>query len=225
MTVRTFRAYLESRAHSVLARLGVDLVPLGDRSSNRSIIIRSLIDRCMVMNACEAYQIIELVKATGKVPGALAEVGVFRGGSARLICEAKGNRELHLFDTWDGLPDPGEADRGSGFCSGEFVASLEATSKYLAGFAGVHFYRGLFPATADPIRDLDFSFVHLDVDLHASTVSALEFFYPRMSKGGVIMSHDYWSPGVRTAVDEFYRDKSEIVLPQPAGRHCVIVKL
>jgi O-methyltransferase len=203
----------------------MDLVPLGDRSSNRSIIVRSLMDGCMLLNGCEAYQIIELVKATSKVPGALAEVGVSRGGSARLICEAKGSRDLHLFDTWEGLPDPNEADRGSGFRKGEFAASMEATSKYLSDFTGVHFYRGLFPETADPIRDQEFSFVHLDVDLHGATASALEFFYPRMSKSGVIMSHDYWSPGVRTAVDEFFRDKSEIVLQQPAGRHCVIVKL
>jgi hypothetical protein len=203
----------------------MDLVPLGDRSSNRSIIVRSLIDGDMLLNGCEAYQIIELVKATGKIPGALAEVGVFRGGSARLICEAKGNRDLHLFDTWEGLPDPTEADGGSGFRSREFAASMKATSQYLSGYTGVYFYRGLFPATAGPIRGLKFSFVHLDVDLHAATASALEFFYPRMSAGGVIMSHDYWSPGVRTAVDEFYRDKPEIIQQQPAGRHCVIVKL
>jgi len=225
VTARTVRAYFSSKAHSALVRMGMDLVPLGDRSSNISVIVRSMADTGMLLNGCEAYQIIELVKATGKIPGVLAEVGVFRGGSARLICEAKGNRDLHLFDTWEGLPDPTEADSGSVFRSREFPASMEATSKYLNGYTGVHFYRGLFPATADPIRDLKFSFVHLDVDLHVATASALEFFYPRMSKGGVIMSHDYYSPGVRTAVDEFYRDKPEIVLQQPAGAHCVIVKL
>jgi len=205
--------------------MGMDLVPVGDRSSNLSTIVRSMADSGMPLNGCEAYQIIELVRATGKIPGALAEVGVFRGGSARLICEAKGNRDLHLFDTWEGLPDPTDADNGSGFRRGEFVGSMEATSKYLSGYTAVHYYRGLFPGTAGPIRDLKFSFVHLDVDLHEATASGLEFFYPRMSTGGVIMSHDYYSPGVRAAVDEFYREKPEIVVQQPAGTHCVIVKL
>lgn len=226
MTERTIRDYFLLKTHSVLVRMGMDLVPLGDRSSNRSTIVRSMAEAGMLLNGCEAYQIIELVKATGKLPGALAEVGVFRGGSARLICEAKGDRDLHLFDTWDGLPDPTEADSGSVFRSHEYSASMETTIKYLSGYTGVHFYRGLFPATADPIRELKFSFAHLDVDLHVATASALEFFYSRMSRGGVIMCHDYYnSPGVRTAVDEFYREKPEIVLQQPAGEHCIIVKL
>jgi len=182
-------------------------------------------DTGMLMNGFGAYQIIELVKATGKIPGALAEVGVFRGGTARLMCEAKGDRDLHLFDTWEGLPEPTDADLGSGFRNRDYVASMQETSKYLSGYSGVHSYQGLFPATADRIRDLKFSFVHLDVDLHVATVSGLEFFYPRMSRGGVIISHDYYSPGVRTAVDEFFRDKPEIVVQQPASAHCIIVKL
>ena len=141
------------------------------------------------------------------------------------MCEAKGDRDLHLFDTWEGLPEPTDADRGSGFRNRDYVASMQETSKYLSGYSGVHFYQGLFPATADRIRDLKFSFVHLDVDLHVATVEGLEFFYPRMSRGGVIISHDYYSPGVRTAVDEFFRDKPEIVMQQPASAHCIIVKL
>ena len=36
----------------------------------------------------------------------MAEVGVYQGVSAKLICEAKGDKELHLFDTFEGLPDP-----------------------------------------------------------------------------------------------------------------------
>ena len=40
------------------------------------------------------------VKATRKLSGDIAEVGVYRGGSAMIICEAKGNKKLHLFDTF-----------------------------------------------------------------------------------------------------------------------------
>lgn len=225
MTTREIRIYLGRKAHSTLIRMGRDLVPIGDRASNLIQIIQSIRDTGMLLNGCEAYQIMELVKATGKVPGALAEVGVFRGGSARLICEVKGKRELYLYDTWKGLPDPTQPDNGSGFRRGDFGASLEATRKYLSAYEGVHFYQGLFPETAGDIRHLNFSFVHIDVDLHVATAAALEFFYPRMSKGGVLMSHDYYSPGVKRAVDEFFGDKPEIVVPQPAGAHCVIVKL
>jgi O-methyltransferase len=225
MAAKTIRAHFSSKVHRALVRMGKDASTIGDGASHLSSIVRSMTDTGMLMNGFGAYQIIELVKATGKIPGALAEVGVFRGGTARLICEAKGDRDLHLFDTWEGLPEPTEADRGSGFRNRDYVASMQETSKYLSGYSGVHFYQGLFPATADRIRDLKFSFVHLDVDLYVATVSGLEFFYPRMSRGGVIISHDYYSPGVRTAVDEFFRDKPEIVVQQPASAHCIIVKL
>ncbi len=47
---------------------------------------------------------------TEKIKGELAEVGVYKGGSAKLICEAKGNSILHLFDTFEGLPNVGEND-------------------------------------------------------------------------------------------------------------------
>jgi len=46
-----------------------------------------------------------------------------------------------------------------------------------------------------------------------------------MSRGGVLMCHDYYCAGVRKAVDEFFTGKPETVIPQPAGAHCLTVKL
>ena len=43
-------------------------------------------------------------KITGKVTGDIAEVGVYKGGSAKIICSAKGDRHLHLFDTFAAFP-------------------------------------------------------------------------------------------------------------------------
>ena len=69
-----------------------------------------------------------------------------------------------------------------------------------------------------------FSFVHMDVDLYESTKSCLDFFYPRMSRGGVIISHDYLgSIGVKTAFDEYFKDKPEPVL-EVTDSQCLIVK-
>jgi predicted O-methyltransferase YrrM len=88
----------------------------------------------------------------------------------------------------------------------------------------VALYKGLFPLTAGPVADRKFSFVHLDVDLYESTKASLEWFYPRLSPGAVVMCHDYDHSGVRKAVDEFLADKPEIAIHQPAGGHCLIVK-
>src|SRR5689334_9943153 len=54
----------------------------------------------MTMGVDEGYMIYSAVQRTSKVPGDVAEVGVFRGQSARIICEAKGEKVLHLFDTF-----------------------------------------------------------------------------------------------------------------------------
>jgi len=55
-----------------------------------------------------------------------------------------------------------------------------------------------------------FSFVHLDVDLKSSTRACLEFFYPRMVPGGIILTHDYsYLAGVREAFAEFLEGRLE----------------
>jgi hypothetical protein len=175
------------------------------------------------MGVDEAYMIRASVLKTARVPGDIAEVGVFWGGTARVICEAKGDRLLHLFDTFEGLPEPDKID--SAFKRGEYACSLESVQEYLAGFPGVKFYKGLFPATVEPAKDRRFSFVHLDVDLYESTRGALEFFYPRMGPGAIILSHDYVVfPGVRAAFDEFFHDKPEPVV-ELTGNQCLVVKV
>lgn len=173
----------------------------------------------------DAYQVYTAVQRTKKIDGDIAEVGVYRGGSAKLICEAKENRPLHLFDTFEGLPDLCEIDDPEQFHKGKFLASLESVKDCLKKYPNVHFYKGLFPSTAEPIKSKKFSFVHLDVDLYESTLNCIEFFYPRMSSGGIIISHDYTStPGVRKAFDGFFKDKPEPVI-ELLGSQCMVVKI
>jgi len=176
----------------------------------------------MTMGVDEAFMVYSTVRATADVPGDVAEVGVFRGQSARIICRAKGARALHLFDTFQGLPEPDAID--TKFKQGEYACSLKAVQQFLADEADVHYYPGLFPGTAAGVANRRFSCVHLDVDLYQSTRDALELFYPLMPAGGIVISHDYVvAEGVRKAFDEFYRDKPEVVL-ELTGNQCLVVK-
>lgn len=168
----------------------------------------------------EGLQIYSLVKATAKVPGDLAEVGTYQGGSAKLICESKGLRTLHLFDTFEGLPEVEKIDSPY-FAQGAWHGEYENVKKYVSTYPNVHLYKGIFPATAGPVEDKKFSFVHLDVDLYESTLACLKFFYPRMSAGGLILSHDSWAPGVQKAFNEFFSDKSEPVLQLSGNQYLV----
>ena len=178
----------------------------------------------LAVSSNEAYQIFMVVKRTAKINGDIAEVGVWKGGSAKLICEAKGNKALHLFDTFEGLPDLCEIDDPKQFQKGQALWDVENVKTYLKKYPNVFFYKGLFPSTAEPIKNKRFSFVNLDVDLYKSTLNCLEFFYSKMNTGGVIISHDYiGAPGVRKAVDDFFEEKPEPII-ELADSQCLIVK-
>lgn len=154
--------------------------------------------------------------------GAFAEVGVFRGASAKAMCEVKSGTPLHLFDTFEGLPDE-VSGRDGRFKKGMFIASEKEVRARFSKYPAVQIYPGLFPQTGQAVKDLRFSFVHLDVDLYSVTKKALEFFYPRMLPGGRILSHDYGQcEGVWTAFDEFMKDKPEKLQPMEATQVLLI---
>lgn len=172
----------------------------------------------------EAYTIYRTIMNTAKIKGDIAEVGTYQGGSSKIICEAKDKKALHLFDTFEGLPELSKFDDTRLVQKGDYSASLVETKRYLKKYNKIHFYKGLFPSTSGPVRNRKFSFVNLDADLFMSTLSSLKFFYPRMTKGGIIISHDYTNvPGVKKAVDEFFADKTEPVV-ELSGSQCLIVK-
>lgn len=180
-------------------------------------------ERRWLITSNEAFVVYSLARAQRQLDGELVEVGVYEGGSAKLICEAKGDRAFHIFDTFAGLPEPQGADQLVHRAK-MFSCSLESVSQYLSGYSNLTFHPGRFPDTAQPVADRRFSFVHLDVDLYDSTQSSLEFFYPRMVPGGIILSHDYSVlAGVRRAFTEFLVDKPEPLIELPTTQ-CLITK-
>lgn len=184
--------------------------------------------REMLLTPLEAAQLVYLVRATEKLGGCMAEVGVYRGASARLIRLKDRVRPLHLFDTFAGLPPTSESDtqfRMGRFEQGEFACALEEVQRYLGDLSNVHFHPGFFPDTGAALTNERFSFVHLDVDIYESTIGSLEWFYPRMLRGGVIISHDFMTAvGPRKAFTEFFECHPEPLIELP-GNQCMVVKV
>ena len=192
-----------------------------------SVYSGTLAERNVVQPLEDFYNLYQFVRRTAKLPGAIAELGVFRGGSAKLIAKLKGNKELHLFDTFEGMPKVRkDVDHHE---AGDFAeTSLEAVQAYLSGFENIFFHKGFFPESAASLAktSITFSLVHLDADIYESTKAGLEFFYRRTVKGGVILSHDYRNrhcPGVKRAYDEFFADKPELVI-ELWKTQCLVVK-
>jgi O-methyltransferase len=194
-----------------------------DRNGWMARVNRIKAERKSLLSHGDMCQIVSAVHATRRIPGDMVEFGVAYGASARIIAEYGAGRTLHLFDTFSGLPKPTAHD-SSRFSEGSYSCSLESVQQYLTGLP-CRYYEGFFPGTAGALENGTFSFVHLDVDLYESTLEGLKFFYPRMSPGAILISHDYQSAaGVDRAFNEFFADKPEAVLSL-SGYQCLVTKL
>ena len=167
-----------------------------------------------------------------EVLGNFAEVGVYKGSTAKLIHKYAPHRDLYLFDTFSGFEERSveTEKRGTGLTvSKDHFAdtSVDAVKKYVSPNEHVHFYPGYFPDNVPKtFSTMQFSFVHLDADLFDPILQGLEQFYPKMSPGGIIVVHDYNSwIGARKAVDQFFKDKKEKPVPMPdKSGSAIIVK-
>ena len=163
-----------------------------------------------------ALHIMICARAARRTPGAFAEAGVYRGGSARLICEEKGDLPLHLFDVFEALQ--GEAVAGGEEVASHFGrvhGSLAEVKKLLSPYPNLSFHPGLFPSTTAGLEELRFSFVHIDLDLPSAMRAALEFFYPRLVPGGILVADDYSDPAVKQCVDEWLAPHADTIIELP----------
>ena len=178
----------------------------------------------MQLSDYHAYILYQLARSARTIEGDVAEAGVYQGGSTRLIWEAMPEKTFHVFDTFEGLPELHYIDDPNHFQNGYYAAGYEKVQSYLKKCGGnVILYKGLFPSTAQPIENKRFSFVHLDMDLYEYTKAGLEFFYPRMERGGIIVIHDYpTARGVYKACNEFFESKSERLITLFKGQAFVI---
>ena len=149
-------------------------------------------------------KLIEFLHRTAIMDGINAEVGVYKGGTAKIIASSCPNKQLLLFDTFKGMPKTTNHDLHK---EGEFSdTSLSEVKEYLKEFSNISYYPGLFPKTAESLKNVMFSFVHLDCDIYESVKEGLNFFVPKMADSGIIVLDDYFEPncpGAKIATDEF----------------------
>jgi Macrocin-O-methyltransferase (TylF) len=158
------------------------------------------------------------------VPGDFAEIGVYRGNSAAVLAHyaRRHGRSIFLFDTYEGFEQRDLAGIDAGKLH-EFADTSIAFVKQNVGDDSVTYVKGYFPETVtDDIAQRRFAVVHLDCDLYAPMKAGLEFFYDRLSPGGMIIIHDYANPGwegIKAAVDAFLSGITEslVLIPDKSG--------
>lgn len=109
-------SYLKSRLQIALhgavskARYGLVHYRHSDRATTLAAVTRARNLAYTVTTPLECVELYNAVKATAKVPGEMAEVGVYLGGTATIMLSATQSKHLHLFDTFQSLPTGGESN-------------------------------------------------------------------------------------------------------------------
>ena len=151
-----------------------------------------------------------------KIPGSLAEVGVWKGGAIMamaLKCKQLGDyRDIHVYDTFSGMTSPSDVDIDLDGNSAKNIfdvvkcyASFEEVRQNIekVDYPNIVYHKGDITHT-DPHSFPTFALLRLDTDWYESTKFELTYMEPRVSPYGFIIVDDYghWK-GSRKAVDEF----------------------
>lgn len=208
---------------------------------------RKMIERAQPHSITSAERLMANIDAVRyiierNVPGALVECGVWRGGSVlvmlwTLLELGTTDRDVYLFDTFEGMTEPAGTDtsrynesaletwekakdsdrrpwdwyfRPEIFGLDEVKALMHGT-----GYppARIHFVAGRVEDTLPDQAPADIALLRLDTDWYESTKHELEHLYPRVARGGVLIIDDYghWD-GCRRAVDEYFSTSADPVL-------------
>ena len=144
-----------------------------------------------------------LCRRLDTVPGAAAELGVYRGFFARCINQLLPDRALYLFDSFEGFAE--DACATDSFQAAHRNTAVDKVLAIMPHPEAVTVKPGFFP---DSLKGLEerFCLVSLDVDFYRTTLDGLRYFWPRLEPGGYLLLHDWGSPklpGVAQALADF----------------------
>jgi O-methyltransferase len=162
-----------------------------------------------------------------KIEGDVVECGVWRGGSSmimakKLLDSKNTNRQLYMYDTYDGMSEPTEEDKQhDGQVAQQMLdvsdkvddqiwcfSALDEVKKNMkkTGFdiSNIHFVQGKVEDTIPNVIPKKIAILRLDTDWYESTKHEMEHLFPLLVKGGVLIIDDYghWQ-GARKAIDEY----------------------
>jgi len=197
------------------------------------------------------YGLIEAVKYITRfgIEGDIVECGVWKGGSMMAVAKTllrdnSTDRQLYLYDTYEGMSEPTEADANFQNESAESLlaksnrttssvwaySALEtvqqgmATTKYPA--ANIHYVKGKVEDTIPADVPGKIALLRLDTDWYESTKHELVHLFPKLQRGGVLIIDDYgfWK-GARKAVDEYFAEnKVQILLSRMDNTGRIAIK-
>jgi O-methyltransferase len=179
------------------------------------------------------YELWQLVEQTNNLKGAFIEIGVWRGGSGVLIAQKVKQLEIeekvYLCDTFEGVVKAGEND--TDYKGGEHSdTSMQTVNKLIEkqNLKNTVILKGIFPEnTAHKLKNINFRFCHVDVDVYDSVKDIFEWIWSKMIKGGVVVFDDYGffgCEGVTKFVNQTKYGKDLLFIHNLNG-HAIFIKL
>ena len=161
-----------------------------------------------------------LCRRLSGVPGAAAELGVYRGAFAACINALLPERRLYLFDSFEGFAEAEAVDQAAGLVEAHRNTDEERVLSLLPHPERAVIRRGFFPETARGLEEERFALVSLDADLEESTLQGLRWFWPRLSPGGYLLLHDWDNPRLPEVKRALKRYEEELRRRLPAVPLC-----
>lgn len=176
------------------------------------------------------------------VEGDIVECGFGYGKSFQILCllaqRENRRRKIWGFDSFEGFPEPTKEDESprqpkkgqwKSISLSQAYKVLEIIFRLVPGFVAdyIKITKGFFNDTLPSAEVKKIAFLHLDVDLYESYKTCLEYLFPKVAAGGIVVLDEYgvadsW-PGAKKAVDEYFKNSKYIInKDEESGRYYII---
>lgn len=151
--------------------------------------------------------------------GNFAECGIYAGMSMFYVADLCKNKFVGV-DSFEGVSKPDKND-SSYFNNKNLAIDIHYAKSALSNFNNVLIYKGWIPEVFSELDEDTYAYVNIDVDLYMPTKESIEYFWPKIIKGGVLICDDFGSEktiGARKAVIDYFGDN---ILELPTGQAIV----
>jgi O-methyltransferase len=168
------------------------------------------------------------------IEGDFVECGTNKGGFARAIVEyldfGKMDKRFYLLDTFEGLADEllTDAEKKAGrseHFKKEYLDCYAQVQQTFAPFSNVRLVRGKVPATLGEVPSERIAFASIDMNSIVPEIEALNYFWPKLSKGGMIVLDDYAYVTCDLQYDahnKWAEEKGVKILSLPTGQGLIV---
>jgi len=190
------------------------------------------------------YNLLSIHRWVADITGWQVECGCWKGLSSYVLNhQSKRLNPGHdgsgfmIIDSFEGLSQPTQEDSVRqalnpelfraeySHPAGFFDCPQEAVRRALSEFPAIEYHQGWIPEALSSLPEKTYSFVHIDLDLHDPIRGAIDYFFPRLAKGGVIVLDDYGSlfwPGAMKAGDDGAAAFGQTLVPLSSGQAIIV---